>query len=41
MDLSAAYAYTSQVMTLNMQANDAEEGIDAFITKRKPVWRDD
>jgi enoyl-CoA hydratase/carnithine racemase len=40
MDLSAAYAYTSQVMTRNMQAHDAEEGIDAFIAKRKPVWRD-
>ncbi|MBV8779127.1 MAG: enoyl-CoA hydratase, partial [Alphaproteobacteria bacterium] len=36
MDLSAAYAYTSEVMTTNMQAADAEEGIDAFIAKRKP-----
>jgi enoyl-CoA hydratase/carnithine racemase len=41
MDLSAAYAYTSEVMTQNMLAHDAEEGIDAFIAKRKPVWRDD
>ena len=40
MDLSAAYAYTSEVMTKNMLAHDAEEGIDAFIAKRKPVWRD-
>jgi enoyl-CoA hydratase/carnithine racemase len=40
MDLSAAYAYTSEVMTANLQAADAEEGIDAFIEKRKPVWRD-
>jgi enoyl-CoA hydratase/carnithine racemase len=40
MDLSAAYAYTSEVMTQNMLAHDAEEGIDAFIAKRKPVWRD-
>src|ERR1700722_5940528 len=40
MDLSAAYAYTSEVMTKNMLAHDAEEGIDAFIEKRKPVWRD-
>ena len=40
MDLSAAYAYTSEVMTKNMLAYDAEEGIDAFIAKRKPVWRD-
>jgi enoyl-CoA hydratase/carnithine racemase len=40
MDLSAAYAYTSEVMTRNMLAHDAAEGIDAFIAKRKPVWRD-
>jgi enoyl-CoA hydratase/carnithine racemase len=40
MDLSAAYAYTSEVMTRNMMAHDAEEGIDAFIEKRKPVWKD-
>ena len=40
MDLSAAYAYTSEVMTRNMLAHDAEEGIDAFIAKRKPVWKD-
>jgi enoyl-CoA hydratase/carnithine racemase len=41
LDLSAAYAYTSEVMTRNMLAHDAEEGIDAFIQKRKPVWRDE
>ncbi len=39
MDLEAAYAYASEVMTTNMLARDAEEGIDAFIEKRKPVWR--
>lgn len=41
MDLSAAYACTSEVMTTNMLAYDAAEGIDAFIAKRKPVWRDE
>jgi len=41
MDLSAAYASTSEVMTRNMLAYDAAEGIDAFIAKRKPVWRDE
>jgi enoyl-CoA hydratase/carnithine racemase len=41
MNLSDAYAYTSGVMTRNMLAHDAEEGIDAFIAKRKPVWRDE
>jgi enoyl-CoA hydratase/carnithine racemase len=40
LDLSAAYAYASEVMTRNMLAQDAAEGIDAFIEKRKPVWRD-
>lgn len=37
--LSAAYDYTSEVMTRNMLARDAEEGIDAFLEKRPPVWR--
>ncbi len=40
MDLEAAYAYTSQIMVENMQAKDAEEGIDAFIEKRQPEWQD-
>ena len=40
MDLEDAYAYTAQVMVENMLAKDAEEGIDAFIEKRKPQWQD-
>jgi enoyl-CoA hydratase/carnithine racemase len=40
MDLSSAYTYTNEVMTRNLLAHDAEEGIDAFIEKRKPVWKD-
>ena len=36
--LDAAYAYAAEVMTTNMLARDAEEGIDAFIGKRPPVW---
>jgi len=39
MGLEEAYAYASRVMTQNMLARDAEEGIDAFIEKRPPVWR--
>ena len=39
MDLEDAYAYTSEVMCLNMTKHDAAEGIDAFIEKRAPVWR--
>jgi enoyl-CoA hydratase/carnithine racemase len=38
MDLSAAYDYASEVMTRNMLARDAEEGIDAFLQKREPHW---
>jgi enoyl-CoA hydratase/carnithine racemase len=40
MSLAAAYAYASEVMTENMMARDAEEGICAFIDKRKPTWED-
>lgn len=36
--IDEAYAYASDVMTENMLARDAEEGIDAFLTKRTPVW---
>jgi enoyl-CoA hydratase/carnithine racemase len=36
--LAAAYAMTSEAMTRNMLAHDAEEGIDAFLEKRAPVW---
>jgi enoyl-CoA hydratase/carnithine racemase len=38
MDLAGAYDYTAQVMVENMLARDAEEGINAFIEKRKPEW---
>ena len=36
--LEDAYAYTAEVMTTNMLARDAAEGIDAFLEKRKPAW---
>ena len=38
MGLDDAYAYVSEVMTRNMLARDAAEGIDAFLAKRPPVW---
>lgn len=38
MPLAQAYDYASRVMTENMLARDAEEGIDAFIEKREPKW---
>ena len=37
--LAEAYDYASRVMTTNMLAADAAEGIDAFLGKRTPVWR--
>ena len=40
MGLAEAYAYAGEVITRNMLAQDAAEGIDAFIEKRQPVWRD-
>ncbi len=39
MGLEDAYAYAARVMTDNMMARDAEEGIGAFIAKRKPEWK--
>jgi enoyl-CoA hydratase/carnithine racemase len=39
MDLSAAYDFASERMACNMNSEDAREGIDAFIEKRKPIWR--
>lgn len=41
MDLAQAYDYASEVMVENMLAHDAEEGINAFIEKRDPKWRDE
>jgi len=39
MTLDQAYATASEVMTNNMLAFDAGEGIDAFLAKRVPCWR--
>jgi enoyl-CoA hydratase/carnithine racemase len=38
--LAEAYAYTLDVAVENMLARDAEEGIGAFVEKRKPKWED-
>jgi len=37
--LAEAYALASEVMARDMMSEDAQEGIDAFIEKRMPVWR--
>ncbi|ERS81657.1 enoyl-CoA hydratase [Marinobacter sp. EVN1] len=39
MPLAHAYDYTANVMADNMQANDAREGISAFLDKRDPDWQ--
>ncbi len=38
MPIEEAYDYASEVMTRNMLARDAAEGIDAFVNRRDPVW---
>ena len=38
--LAGAYEHAAAVMVENMLARDAEEGINAFIEKRQPVWTD-
>jgi enoyl-CoA hydratase/carnithine racemase len=40
MNLADAYRFAAEVMTENMMAHDAEEGIGAFIEKRVPSWQD-
>jgi enoyl-CoA hydratase/carnithine racemase len=40
MSVADAYRYAAEVMTENMMARDAEEGIGAFIEKRQPKWQD-
>ncbi len=38
LDQAAAYDYTKEVMSRNAMAADAQEGIGAFLEKRKPMW---
>ena len=40
LNLFDAYEYTSKVMTENTLKENAKEGIDAFLEKRDPNWRD-
>ncbi|MCC4116040.1 enoyl-CoA hydratase [Aromatoleum toluclasticum] len=39
MGMEAAYQMAAETMACNMMSDDAAEGIDAFIAKRKPEWR--
>jgi enoyl-CoA hydratase/carnithine racemase len=38
MELEQAYSFAGERMACNMNSDDAREGIDAFIEKRKPRW---
>ncbi len=39
LDLAGAYEYSQDVMSRNATADDAQEGMCAFLEKRDPVWR--
>ncbi len=39
MDLPQAYDYAKEVMSLNALAEDAQEGMGAFVEKRAPCWK--
>ncbi|MGH9557807.1 MAG: enoyl-CoA hydratase [Bryobacteraceae bacterium] len=39
LDQTRAYAYTKEVMSMNAAAEDAREGISAFLEKRPACWR--
>jgi len=38
LDQPKAYAYAKEVMTMNALADDAQEGISAFLEKRRACW---
>jgi len=39
LDQPKAYAYAKEVMSMNAMAEDAQEGMGAFLEKRTPCWR--
>ena len=39
LDQPKAYAYAKEVMSMNALAADAQEGIDAFLERRSPTWK--
>jgi enoyl-CoA hydratase/carnithine racemase len=40
MDQRRAYAYAKEVMSMNAMSEDAQEGMDAFLERRRPSWRE-
>jgi enoyl-CoA hydratase/carnithine racemase len=39
LDQAKAYAYAKEVMSMNALADDAQEGISAFVERRAPHWQ--
>jgi enoyl-CoA hydratase/carnithine racemase len=39
LDERRAYDLTKAVMAMNAGADDAQEGMSAFLEKREPAWR--
>ncbi len=39
LDLTAAYDFAGERMACNMDSEDAREGVDAFVEKRRPEWK--
>ena len=39
MPLNKAYRYTSKIMAENMMTADANEGINSFLRKKPPIWK--
>lgn len=39
LDQVRAYAYAKEIMSMNALAEDAQEGMDAFVAKREPHWK--
>jgi 1,4-dihydroxy-2-naphthoyl-CoA synthase len=40
MGLEAAYQLAGQTMAVNMMQDCAQEGVQAFVQKRAPLWHD-
>ena len=40
MSENESYAHTQEVIAMNCLTHDAQEGMQAFLDKREPVWKD-